>query len=247
MYFLRRGVYFLRRGVYFLGRGVYFLGRGVYFLGRGVYFLGCGIYFLCRGVYFLSRGVYFLCRGVYFLGRGVYFLGRCVYCVIFIIIVIIIIVIVFFIRSDIGSDAYSGDRPVPEHAESASAPSLAAGAETMGANEEYSSSSAAIAEDTLKIVMSFLTMELLGCTMCGPTPGRTPALRTGEHIHIWCKTCAELPCRFHCAATHGTCPDCIALRTITQLSPRWIEFMWGRSGAAAPAAASSSASAKRAW
>ena len=30
----------------------------------------------------------------------------------------------------------------PEHAESASAPSLAAGAETMGANEEYSSSSA---------------------------------------------------------------------------------------------------------
>ena len=89
-------------------------------------------------------------------------------------------------------------------------------------------SKAAIAEDALRIVMSFSTMEPLAHTMCGPKPGRTPLLRTGEHVHIWCKTCAELPCRFHCAATHGTCPDCMALRTITQLSPRWNELMWDR-------------------
>jgi hypothetical protein len=88
------------------------------------------------------------------------------------------------------------------------------------------SSSATLAEDVLEVVIPFLTMECPWHTMCDPKEGRTPIFKTGEHVHIWCYTCANLPYDHHCAATHDACPDCRILRTITQLSFRWTEFMW---------------------
>ena len=88
--------------------------------------------------------------------------------------------------------------------------------------------SAMIIEDVLVDIIPFLTMETPAHTLCDPKPGWTPMLRTGEHAHIWCHRCANLPDRHHCAATHNACEDCTIIRTIIQLSRRWDEFMWER-------------------
>ena len=87
----------------------------------------------------------------------------------------------------------------------------------------------AMPEEVLENVIPYLTMEGLALSMCGPKPCCTPVLRTGEHVHTWCQTCAHLP--WHRAATHEAseaCQDCVALRTITQLSQRWNLFCWER-------------------
>jgi hypothetical protein len=89
-------------------------------------------------------------------------------------------------------------------------------------------SNAMLAEDVLEIVIPFLVMESPAHTMCDPKEGRTPICKTGEHVHVWCRSCAELPIDHHCGATHDACPDCRTLRTITQLSRRWDGSMWER-------------------
>ena len=88
--------------------------------------------------------------------------------------------------------------------------------------------SATIIEDVLGNIIPFLTMEEPAHTLCDPMPGRTPALRTGEHVHIWCYECADLLDAHHCAANFNACEDCTIIRTILQLSPRWHRFMWER-------------------
>ena len=85
-----------------------------------------------------------------------------------------------------------------------------------------------LTEDVLEIVIPFMVMESPAHTMCGPKEGRTPICKTGEHVHVWCRNCAELPIDHHCGATHDACPDCRTLRTIIPLSRRWEEYMWGR-------------------
>ena len=88
--------------------------------------------------------------------------------------------------------------------------------------------SATIIEDVLENIIPFLTIEEPAHTMCDPKPGRRFVLRSGEHVHIWCHTCAYLRNGHHCAATHEACQDCTILRTIIQLSWRWNDFMWER-------------------
>jgi hypothetical protein len=104
------------------------------------------------------------------------------------------------------------------------------------------SSSATLSEDVLEVVIPFLTMNRPAHTMCDPKEGCTPILKTGEHVHIWCYTCANLPCDHHCAATHDACPDCRILRTIIQVSLRWEKFMWDLSPLYCPFCSSSSSS-----
>ena len=85
---------------------------------------------------------------------------------------------------------------------------------------------ATIIEDVLEHIIPFMTMERPGHTMCDPKPGCTPVLITGEHVHIWCYTCANSSVSRHCAASFNACQDCRILRTLLQLSRRWSFFMW---------------------
>ena len=89
-------------------------------------------------------------------------------------------------------------------------------------------SNAILTEDELEIVIPFLVMKAPAYTMCDQKEGRTPILKSGEHMHVWCFGCAELPSYHHCEATHDACPDCRTLRTIIQLSRRWEGYMWDR-------------------
>ena len=81
-------------------------------------------------------------------------------------------------------------------------------------------------EDLLEVVIPFLTMSTPAHSLCDRKEGRKPCFRTGEHFHIWCHRCANLPGNQHCAATHDACQDCRILRTLLQLSWRWEMFMW---------------------
>ena len=83
-----------------------------------------------------------------------------------------------------------------------------------------------IAEDVLEVVIPFLTMSAPAHSLCDRNKNRTPCIRTGEHFHIWCYRCANLPDNQHSAATHDACQDCRIVRTLIQLSERWQMFMW---------------------
>ena len=89
-------------------------------------------------------------------------------------------------------------------------------------------SNAILIEEVLEIVIPFLVMKAPGHTVCDQKEGRTPVLKSGEHLHVWCYACAELPSYYHCEATHDACPDCRTVRTIIQLSRRWEGYMWDR-------------------
>jgi hypothetical protein len=79
-------------------------------------------------------------------------------------------------------------------------------------------------EFMLENVIPFLATEALGMSLCGRKPGRTSVTMDGKHVHTWCETCSFLPNR--CLATHESCEECVALRTMSLLSQRWVTFCW---------------------
>ena len=86
--------------------------------------------------------------------------------------------------------------------------------------------SATINEDLLENIIPCLTMQQPAHTLCDVIPGRTPKFTCGDHMHIWCHKCANLPDWHHRAAMFETCQDCRILRTILQLSQRWRAYIW---------------------
>ena len=81
-------------------------------------------------------------------------------------------------------------------------------------------------EFALHHIIPFLAYHLLAYTSCPFTPGRTPATKESDHLHTWCRRCAERPNNVPLGPLHEACSDCVALRTLSVLATRWHTFCW---------------------